>query len=222
MDTLRGVKMFFNKTLGDENNRLFHITVWNDNDGIPGDTLMNQLYERPVFTQGLNKFHTYLFDRFVKLGVQSFWIGWTQTTNDNLNIGFDRNTNAQSKNYYNVDGSWVNSSFEGAIMIRPVLGKSLVPEQAQQKSVFAENLEVYPNPPIGTSEVFIGLPEAASDPAFRYTLTLKVVDLYGREVMSGPYVDRINIDRLSRGLYIISLYDGAHAKQYTSKLLIAK
>lgn len=222
VDTLRGVMMFFNKTLGDENNRLFHITVWNDNDGIPGDTLMNQLYERPVFTQGLNKFHTYLFDRFVKLGVQSFWIGWTQTTNDNLNIGFDRNTNAQSKNYYNVDGSWVNSSFEGAIMIRPVLGKSLVPEQAQQKSVFAENLEVYPNPPIGTSEVFIGLPEAASDPAFRYTLTLKVVDLYGREVMSGPYVDRINIDRLSRGLYIISLYDGAHAKQYTSKLLIAK
>lgn len=222
VDTLRGVQMFFNKTLANENDRLFHITVWNDNDGIPGDTLMQQLNERPVFTNGLNQFHTFVFDREIKLAVGSFWIGWTQTTNDNLNIGFDRNTDARSKNYYNVDGSWINSSFDGAIMIRPVLGKALATNGPEQKSTLAEALEVYPNPPIGTNQVYITLPEAASDPAIRYTLKLKVLDLYGREVMSGPYTDHINIDRLSKGLYIISLYDGAHAKQYSSKLLIVK
>ncbi|MCB2220835.1 MAG: hypothetical protein KQI35_10615 [Bacteroidetes bacterium] len=222
VDTLRGVKMYFNKTLGNENDRLFHITVWNDNDGIPGDTLMVQLNERPAFTDGLNRYHTFIFDRYVKLGVQSFFIGWTQTSNDNLNIGFDRNTNARSKNYYNVDGSWVNSSFEGAIMIRPILGKALGDDLPDSKSTPVDDLAIHPNPPIGTNQIYVGLPKASSDPAIRNYLNLRVVDLYGRVVISGPYTDRINIDFLKKGLYIVNLHDAAQALHYSTKLLIVK
>ncbi len=214
--------MYFNKTLGNNNNRLFHVTVWNDNDGIPGDTLLTQFNLKPKFTDGLNRYYTIVFDRYVKLGVQSFFIGWTQTSNDNMNIGFDRNNNSRSKNFYNVDGTWVKSSFDGSIMIRPVLGKALSSENPGSKSIPATDLKIHPNPPVGTNEIYIDLPEASADPAIRYYLTLRIVDLYGRVVMSGPYTDRINIDRLQKGLYIVNLFDAALAKHYSTKLLIVK
>ena len=59
-DTLRGVRMFFNKTVNNENNDLFHIGVWNDNNGVPGNMIYKLKNQRPEFNNGLNKFHTYI------------------------------------------------------------------------------------------------------------------------------------------------------------------
>lgn len=222
VDTLRGVSMYFNKTFGDYNNRLFHITVWSDNNGIPGNQILSVENVRPVFSDQFNQFHTYEFPEFVKLGVGNFYVGWTQTSNDNLNIGFDRNTNSKSKNFYNVDGSWVNSSFDGSIMIRPLLGKPLSSQTPEEKSNPYMELVIYPNPPIGTHEVFVDLPPDSDDPATMDYLTLRVVDLYGRTIYSGPYTDRISTLHLKAGLYIVNLTDALKGRSYSVKLLIVK
>ncbi|MFU8844928.1 MAG: T9SS type A sorting domain-containing protein, partial [Bacteroidales bacterium] len=164
----------------------------------------------------------YEFPEFVKLGVGNFYVGWTQTSNDNLNVGFDRNTNSQNKNFYNVDGSWVNSSFDGSIMIRPVLGKALSPQLPEVKSNEFMELVIYPNPPIGTDEIFIDLPPGSDDPAGLKYLTLSVNDLYGRMIISGSYRDRISTLNLKPGLYIVNLTDALQGKSYSAKLLIVK
>jgi hypothetical protein len=222
VDTLRGVKMYFNKTFGNYNNRLFHITVWSDNNGVPGNLIYSMNNVRPVFSDRFNQFHTYEFPEFVKLGVGNFYVGWRQTSNDNLNVGFDRNTNSKSKNFYNVDGSWVNSSFNGSLMIRPVLGKALSPQLPSVKSNEFVELVIYPNPPIGTNEIFIDLPPGSDDPSGLKYLTLRIADIYGRMIISGPYRDRISTLGFKPGLYIVNLTDAHKGKSYSTKLLIVK
>jgi hypothetical protein len=222
VDTLRGVKMYFNKTFGSYNNRLFHICVWNDNNGKPGNLIYTMENVRPVFSDQFNQFHTYEFPEFVNLGVGNFYVGWTQTSNDNLNIGFDRNTNTKTRNFYNVDGSWVNSSFDGSIMIRPVLGKALSQQFPEGKSNDSNELVIYPNPPIGTHEIFVSLPPGLDYPGVLDYLTLRVIDIYGRTLVSGPYRERLSTLHFKPGLYIVNLVDALQGESYSTKLLIVK
>ncbi|GAB4310704.1 MAG: hypothetical protein Kow00127_00340 [Bacteroidales bacterium] len=216
VDTVRGVDICFNRTLNNNNDRPFHLVVWNDNNGIPGDTLMVMKNVRPKFSDGLNRFSTYWFDRPVKIGVQSFHVGWIQTSNDNLNVGFDRNSNAREKNHYNVDGQWITSSFDGAIMIRPVVGAA--PFQSKNSYKTTQELEIYPNPQTADGQLHISLPESTSDHI--YYLRIRISNLYGAEVYEGAYRPVINTGFLHRGLYIVQLIDGAKGQIYSSKLLI--
>jgi hypothetical protein len=220
-DTLRGLQVYFNKTFSNYNNRPFHIGVWSDNDGQPGNLLYKEENVRPQFPSGLNRFYNIVFEEYVKLGVQVFYVGWIQTSNHNLNVGYDRNINSQSKNFYNVDGTWQNSLFEGSIMIRPIVGKALSVPQAEYKSQ-AGTLLIHPNPPGPTGEVYIQLPAAEQDPASRKNLELKIFDVCGKVVYNGPYIEAIPAQRLRQGFYIVSLVNAARSTKYTAKLLITK
>ena len=222
-DTLWGIRLYFNKTFANNNNRLFSVVVWNDNGGIPGDTLLFDDNIRPQFTEGLNHFYDLPFYRYVILGRQNFFVGWEQNTNNNLNIGFDRNTNSRSKNFFNVEGKWVNSSFEGSIMIRPLIGTPQVEydNQAENKNQ-NKNLVIRPNPPLQQHEVYIDLPGGYNDPKLMELLTLKVSDLTGRVLYSGPYTNRISTAGFQYGLYIVTLFDEAFDRRYSAKLIIVK
>ncbi|MCD4731338.1 MAG: hypothetical protein K8R74_12100, partial [Bacteroidales bacterium] len=179
LDTLRGVQIFFNRTQNNNNDRYFHIGVWNDNHGEPGQQIYKQENEKPQFN-GLNEFYTYAFPDSitVKLGVGIYYIGVIQTTNDNLNIGFDRNTNTRSKTLYTTDGNWQQSPFEGSLMIRPVMGKSIVESEPPVKKAPAI-LTVYPNPTRNEKYVTIELPAHAGNPDYRKFLTTRIFDLSG-------------------------------------------
>lgn len=220
-DTLRGIQLYFNKTFNSNNNRLFHFGIWNDNNGQPGTLLHTEDNVRPEFPDGLNRFYTHIFDEYVKLGVQVFYVGWIQTTNHNLNIGYDRNVNSRERNFYNVTGEWAQSGYDGSIMIRPVVGKALKDEEPEYKSQSSE-LQVYPNPPGTYQEVTIQLPESEQDPSYRDYQVLRVYDIVGKVVYSGPYVEKLPVGSLKRGFYIIYLQNSATASKYTTKLLIAK
>ena len=223
VDTLWGAQLYFNKTVADNNDRLFHLTVWSDNNGIPGNIIYQEKNVRPVFTDGFNRFYDLVFTHpdSVRLGIQSFYIGWVQTTNHNLNVGFDRNTNSRNKNFYNVLGTWVKSSFEGSIMIRPLIGtpKVDIPEDSTGKSY--KKLVIRPNPPKEKHEVFIDLPAVyINNPELMQYLTLKISDLYGRILYDGPYINKINTFEYKSGLYIVTLFDNAYNRHFSGKLLI--
>lgn len=220
-DTLRGIQVYFNKTFNNNNNRLFHIGVWNDNDGKPGNLLHVEENVRPEFYNGLNRFYNLEFDEYVKLGVQVFYVGWIQTSNHNLNIGFDRNVNSQTRNFYNVDGLWNTSAFEGSIMMRPIVGKALGDGMPEYKSQSGELL-VHPNPAGPVDKVTIRLPEEEQDPAFRENLVLKIFDVCGKIIYDGPYVEVVPAQAFNRGFYIVHLVNLARGTKYTAKLLIAQ
>lgn len=220
-DTLRGFQLFFNKTFNNNNNRLFHFGVWNDNNGEPGVLIHMVQGVRPSFPDGLNNFYTHIFDEYFKLGVQVYYIGWIQTTNHNLNIGFDRNVNSRERNFYNTNGQWIKSGFDGSIMIRPVVGKALTEEEPEYKSQTTD-LFIYPNPPGSASEVVIQLPTAEQDPSYRDSQVMSVYDVCGKVIYSGPYVEKIPVNSLTRGFYIVQLVNTSTSSKYTTKLLIAK
>ncbi len=223
-DTIRGVQMFFNKTHANANDRIFDICIWDNNNGEPGNLIYEYKNQRPIFTDGLNEFGEYLFPdtNILRVSAGDIFIGWDQATNKNLNIGFDRNTNSREKIFYNVDGTWVGSSFDGSLMMRLVVGKNLLPpDEPDEKAAIVLELEVNPNPPYADGNIKIVLPSGLNPDYHKY-LYVRIFDIYGRRVFSAPYLDAktVNVSWLTNGIYIVNILDEAYSRTYSTKLLI--
>lgn len=219
VDTLRGVQIFFNRTQGDYNIRNFHISVWNDNNGVPGTEKFRFENQMPGLPD-LNDFASFIFpDTIIRMGIDVFYIGVIQTTNDNLNIGFDRNTNSRSKTFYTTDGEWLPSPFDGSLMIRPLFGKE-ISDTANITKSYPTELKVYPNPSGNHDFVTLELPEESSNPKYRQYLTLRIFDYSGRKIYSSHFKETLNISWLRPGFYIIDIFDEGFTRHYTTKLLI--
>jgi len=220
-DTLRGVQIYFNRVQANYNDRYFHIGIWNDNNGKPGSLIYKKENLKP-YLPDLNDFHTYIFqDTILRLTVNNFYVSVTQTTFDNLNIGFDRNNNSKSKTFYNTSGTWISSPFDGSLMIRPVLGRSLAESGTKPKSPPGK-LEITPNPPGNTDIIKLTLPAWASSPQYWKYMTTRIYDLSGRLLFSAPYEEQLSISNLDPGFYIVDILDAAFTKHYAAKLLITK
>ena len=116
--------MHFVPSVNDVSNNLFLLTVWENDNGVPG----NVLYEddiffprQPIYKNGINLFHTYYFTDTLKVSVgSSFFVGWRQLDADRLNLGLDRNIDNSSFIKYSSDGgvNWFTSPFYGSAMIK--------------------------------------------------------------------------------------------------------
>lgn len=150
-DTLRGVNMYFNRTLGDYSQNYFYLAVW-DHDRVsngPGELLYRMSGVRPEYPEGLNRFYTYTLDTILVVR-DFFYVGWIKTTETMLNVGWDVGNNHRDKIFYNLGQGWVNTGFNGSLMVRPLMGGELSFPVAE-KEIPELRLEVYPNP---ASEVF--------------------------------------------------------------------
>lgn len=210
-DTLRAVKIFFNPTHSKANDQYFHLLVWDDNNGQPGKLLYDSIV-RPDFSKKPHDFQTFILKKTVVVR-NAFFVGWMNTTNDNLNVGFDLSRDNRKNNLFNVDGIWRTSQFAGSLMIRPVVGKAL---PGNLKPVLKTgHLLVSPNPLSG-SELNLRVP---GNP------TQAVVEIYG---MSGQLVytsslqETLSMPALPGGIYMVRviLSDGSVAG--TTKLIIKR
>ena len=203
-DTLRGVYMFFNRTLNDANVKNFYLTVWNNVNGKPGQVIYSKMGVVPMF-HGLNEFQYYNLDTSIFI-TDTFYIGWIQTTQDLLNIGFDLNNDNSSKVYYNFDGSWNNIPYAGTPMMRPVF--SINPINSITENTINNKLHVYPNPASG----FIIIDNSAH-------YKFQIFDITGRIILETiPANNQIDVTKIPNGLYIIKAINGK--QQLTSKLII--
>ena len=156
-DILRGVQIFFNQQLRDVSDIFFYLTVWDD-AGEPNNIIYQKKNVRPVYEDSLNKFHTYLFDTVMVVG-GTFYVGWVQTTNDSLNLGFDMNINSNQNMFYNVSGIWQQSVFNGSWMIRPLFGDTIIPASIHEEALKHElGFNIYPNP--ATYMLYLDIPFA--------------------------------------------------------------
>ncbi|HOE03909.1 MAG TPA: T9SS type A sorting domain-containing protein [Bacteroidales bacterium] len=191
-DTLRGVNIFFNQVLNDANIHYFYLMVWENDGGVPGDTLVEQIGVRPIYTDSLNEYRYYALDTPVFVS-GAFFIGWVKTTDDMLNVGFDKNRDASSKLLYNTDGNWTQSSLKGAIMVRPVFGKD--PNPLSIPVVPESRFVLYPNP--ASNQVNIASEYGTLDgECFIY-------DCSGRLQFSGKAYETIDVSQWNNGLYIV-------------------
>ena len=192
MDTICGVQLLFNHTLRDANDQYFDIVVWKDNNNKPGEELYRLTNCKLRWEEQLYKFSYYRFNKLVRYnGI--FYVGIVQHSNGNINIGFDASTDNSQYNYYNINGSWQQSSLPGSIMLRPVVGGDYyigVDEQLVDHEV-----RVYPNP--ASSVIHIeGIDNGSS---------VAIYDITGRRVMHETYHETLTVGHLSNGLYLVNI-----------------
>ena len=214
-DTLRAIQFYFNETLSGDNVQWFDLTIWNDNNNKPGEILYHELV-KPKFADSLNKFVTYHMDPPVRI-TTSFYVGWVQTTDDNLNVGYDRYNNNREEVMYNVTGEWVTSAFSGSLMIRPIVGKP-IPLGIQYKQQDPLHLKVYPNPAT-EGIVHIEMPETIIQ---EEGLEIHLYNLFGQELRNENFIGKIDVSGLVPGIYLITLTGRSTQTIGTSKLVITR
>ncbi len=228
-DTLRAVKFYFNKTLTGANVQFFNLVIWNDLDGVPGDIVYMQEREKPAFADSLYQFYTYHLDTALPV-LGTFYVGWSQLTSHNLNVGFDANNNARNQIFYNVTGNeWQKSSFNGSLMIRPVVGKRIIEDEPQEAKGSMDLFRIAPNP---SSNGIISLKfmQYPGHSLYPQNITLEeevlqqmeilVFNMMGQQVYRGSYTPQINLSLLNDGIYVVRIIDRVNNASMSQKLLI--
>lgn len=216
-DTLVAVEMYFNSTLNQANQKLFYLTVWNDNgSGKPGDTIYRSNLLLPVFENKLNKFHSYILDRQLSVSGK-IYIGWTQTTDDNLNIGFDRNNSSEENIFFNTSGIWQQSFQKGSLMIRPCFGSNYLGINNKNKSDLTFN--IFPNP---LNTQLLQLQLSADEQQHENNYEIIINNIMGAIVYKRNFSNTIDLSGLKNGIYFISLINSKNGYTITKKLIVSK
>ncbi len=216
-DSIQSVQFYFNQTIGLSNQQYFHLSIWSDNNGTPGTLLYEQKNMRPEFEDKLFQFYTYKLDQAVAVS-GTFYVGWRQTTQDNLNVGWDRNNDKQTKVFYNTTGVWYNSSFHGCTMIRPILGTEDEAYLGVSKSVESNPIEliIAPNPVYG-SQLHLILKD---EDRIKSQYHIRVFNITGQLVKDVPFNTSIDVSNLQSGIYFLQLLSENGSTESVQKFII--
>jgi hypothetical protein len=140
----------------------------------------------------------YLTDTAIALPNAPFFVGWRQVDADRLNIGFDRNNDQSANTYYSLNGgaSWIGSSLEGAMMMRPIFSTAGNADLAVEEEPLVINWQLYPNPATDIVSVRLdnGLPFNG----------VEIFDQFGSVVASSSE-ENISLIDLAKGVYYVRL-----------------
>ena len=200
-DSLYAIKIHFEPSVNDVSVDPFILMVW-DNTGA-GGTPGNVIYEEPLlvtpeYNLGVNGFYTYELSEKVPLS-GTYYVGWKQTTTSRLNVGFDKNIDHQDKIYYNVSGTWANTSYQGALMIRPLFSAAQPSGWVGLKEE-SFDMKLYPNPTSSILQYDISRPD---------TYACDLIDLNG-SLVRREWIGTtgwIDLSDLQSGLYLLKVSD---------------
>lgn len=217
-DTLRGISIFFNRSVADISFKSFDLLVWKSISEPPANSDDNDVILKRVnlataiYLDSINEFVDIVFDTAVPLSSGYFYIGWQQNINFILNVGYDNNYKYQHSGgrnpnlFYNLNGYWenVNSTITGAPMMRPIVGEPVPKNSTSVRNVLhttAPQVAIYPNPLNGSKILNI-----SSDIA---VTRAKVFDMNGRMLLSSSeeFIQDIHVNDLVDGVYFIELTD---------------
>jgi hypothetical protein len=201
-DSLRAVRMYFDPVFSenDPTDGSFLITVWT---GLNPEVVQfqNFSFSEPTYRfDGPNKFVEFPLDSTIYVQ-GTFYVGWVQTNAIKMNVGFDRNRDNSDRIFYKVNGPFANTSFEGSLMLRPVMVSAVDPWANVPEAEAPDALEVYPNP--ANEEVFIRFNGAEQG------VVVEVCDAMGRMV-ERPVLraDKpIGVSGLAPGIYVLRVFE---------------
>lgn len=224
-DTLRGMQIYFNPVIGGTNKKPIDLEVWNDSNGKPGQIIKTLAGITPIYTGNLNEFNSYWFDEPLVVDASSFpglifYIGWMQSAEvNNLNVGFDRYKDSQTRRFFNVNGNWEMSSdinYYGSLMFRPIVGE-VNPLEVENPTV-VEHLSIQPNP-VTNGNLIIQLPESWTNNSDN-DLNISIISVTGNRVLSETFNNPVNVNKLSPGFYMVILTNKNSRHKATGKLII--
>ena len=202
-DSLIGIDFSFVPSVNDVSDKLFLLTVWDDDDGSPGIVLYEDDVfspRSPIYANGQNVFIPYFFIDTQKVAIgTSFFVGWRQLEPERLNLGFDRNIDNSGEIFYSVDGggNWLVSPFEGSAMMRPIFSTGM------DASLGIENLtlehdpiELFPNPTNNIINIKVSKALVGSQKL--------LLDGYGR-LLKKTFSNHFDLTELNPGIYFICI-----------------
>ncbi len=220
-DTLDGLLIHFTPFYDNAELETFVIKVWADDAGVPGEQVdtMYQFHSPQYFTEGYDLFAYYAYDNPVPVsGI--IHVGFIQQNVDRLNIGLDKNSNANAGNLHYKLGpgsNWLASEIPGSVMIHPVLraGKVLPSSIDVIETVAYGEIssELYPNP-------------TSSDVSFKTyeAMVWSVYSLSGRELMRGESNSSVTVtidtSDLPAGVYWVRMTTTSTSVSSGKKLII--
>lgn len=215
-DTLTGVLMKFIPSNVDVSNEIFLLTIWEDNNGEPGDVIYQDSYfdsHHPVYAGGKGQYSYYKFnnDQFIPVP-KNYFVGFEQIDDQMLYIGKDKNIDNSDKIYYNTSGSWINTSLTGTLIIRPVystaLNYTLNIVNDSPSNDMEQIFNIYPNP-TQNSVIVDGMD---------VNQKVELYDLTGRKILS-TQSNQLNLQEFDNGVYVICIFDQSNQLIYTQKLI---
>lgn len=213
-DTLRAVEMYFSRNKEDYATvQSFTLCVWGDYNGEPGSVILKEYGKKPEFSDNLNEFVSIALDSALYLE-GTFYIGWEQTDDLLMNVGYDANTNRPNKLFYNVNSQWYGSDNKGSLMMRPVFSQNKLGSSITDKKK-AEQLIIAPNPSNGYISI-IGDNNLSQGRIQIFNYLGKIV--YDRNIDS---TETIDVNNLINGMYIV-IYNPEKGKPQSTRLIITK
>lgn len=210
-DTVQGVMMYFNKTVNDGNETNFKLTIWDDNNGKPGNIIAQRVGVKTLYTDSLNQFTIYrITPTFLSEG--TFYVGWQQVYECMMNVGFDLNNNNQSNIFVNLGSGWNNTQFNGTLMIRPIMGNMHQwPTSIECTDTYTNTFALYPNP----SSSYINLKFSDG----QIPKQVQIISTTGIILHQTTQYQNIDIQSLPNGIYIVRVLLQS-GKTVTKKLLV--
>ncbi|MEN8224468.1 MAG: T9SS type A sorting domain-containing protein [Bacteroidota bacterium] len=216
-DSLVGIAMFFNRVQNDQNDQFFHLKVWDNNNGQPGDVILEMSDLKPKFSEELYRMQVYQIDPPLPV-MGTIFIGFEQTTSDLLNVGFDKHYDASENLFFNTDGTWQQSLKAGALIMRPVLYDFYDPFSIPE-TLPGSSWNIYPNP--ATHGVLHFENDLLTAHELISTGTrISIYDLLGRSIIRQPYSHTIHTGNIPDGLYIIHIANEQGSIDHIHKVLI--
>lgn len=222
-DSLRAVRMYFSPTANVFDNAQqpydgsFLLTVWSS---IEPEVIQHQnfSFSSPEYRMhGPNKFVEYDLDSAI-LVQGTIYVGWVQTNDVRMNLGFDRNRDNRTKIHYKTGSTWQNTSFAGSLMMRPVLASEHDPFVGMATpDPVASGMLLYPNPAADAFTV-----QLQGEAPLRGMV--QCLDATGRAVFTGPYDPHTPVptSALAPGLYLVRLVDTGGQVLGSSRLVVQR
>jgi hypothetical protein len=210
-DTLTALDLYFNRTYDGENERIpFIITVWKAEKGKPGAVLYRDNSRRRPLFDGLNSYQRYVLEHPVVVN-DTIFVGFEQTNNYFINLGFDRSRNTSDRIYYLTSTEWQQSILGGSLMMRPYFGvAATVGIETPHPS--PSTVHLFPNPASNHLKVN-GLAEGSR---------VEIYDATGRKVteMSGKGTMEMDVRGWAQGVYLLRCVT-REGEVHTEKIIIS-
>lgn len=196
-DDINAIHIAFNPVYNDTtSNEPFKIMIWSSHPetGLPDQVLYEK--EEKIKNPLNNTFSVYPLDETINV-TGNFFIGWKQVIGNYLNLGYDKNSFYEGKQFINIDGSWTSSFNQGMVMMRPAFGKKVV---GIHQRYLSGTVAIYPNP--ANNYLNITVPEDI----LNKKINISVFDISGRQVFnSSSFTERIDVSGFKEGMYILKI-----------------
>lgn len=227
-DTLKYVQIMFPHVNIDVSNQLFNLNIWiGQLDTMPefSRPLLKPLFPSQVYDT-LQGFTTYILDDFggnaIPLGIPAntdFYVGIQQATAApfGIPVGFDFQ-NPCNCNWLSYDTeNWFPfpSSYQGALMIRPVFGETNPTSHASEVAAQIAEIALYPNPTSGELNI-------ALKTGNYHDYELAIYNSFGQLVMQGALSQNVDLSAHANGIYFVNIINEKSGERVNSRIVLSK